>query len=131
MRKMDLLLTEPCGVYVRQFALLISMLILGAAIGCTTDREDSFAFLGIPETESSDQGPVGLIQGQPCKIKNVSAVTETTFSDYETAKRAGEVFAEEPHGAWVYYAIKKQRDVRFDNATALLDVIERFKARKP
>jgi hypothetical protein len=110
---------------------LTCMLAFGLVVGCTTHRTGSVAFLGIPETESSDRGPVGLINGQPCQIKNVSAVSETTYPEYQTAKRAGRVFAEETHGAAVYYAIKENRDVRFDNASAWVEVIERFKAKKP
>jgi len=107
------------------------MLALGLSAGCAVHRTDSVVFLGIPETESSDQGPVGLINGQPCQIKNVSAVSETTYQEYQTAKQAGRVFAEEMHGSTVYYAIKEHRDVRFDNASAWVEVIERFKAKVP
>ena len=100
-------------------------------VGCTSHRTESFAFLGVPETESSDKGPVGLIKGELCQIENVSPVSESTYLEYQTTKQDGRVFAEEMHGDWVYYAIKNHRDVRFDNASAWVEVIERFKARKP
>ena len=116
---------------IRKIAQLTGILALCLVSGCATRRTDSVTFLGIPETESSDRGPVGLINGQPCQIKNVSAVSETTYRDYQRAKQAGRVFAEETHGATVYYAIKENRDVRFDNASAWVEIIERFKAKKP
>ncbi len=107
------------------------MLALCLATGCATCQTGSVAFLGIPENESSNRGPVGLINGLPCQIKDVSAVRETTYQEYQTAKQSGRLFAEEIHGDTVYYAIKQQRDVHFDNASALFDEIERFKAKKP
>ena len=55
------------------------ILMLCLVAGCVTQRTDSVAFLEIPETESSDQGPVGLINGKPCQIKQVSAVHEATY----------------------------------------------------
>jgi hypothetical protein len=114
-----------------KLAQVAGILTLCVVAGCATHRADSFTFLGIPETESSDQGPVGLINGKPCQIRNVTAVSETTYQEYQTAKQAGRVFAEETHDGCVYYAIKEQRDVRFDNASAWVEVIERFKAKKP
>jgi hypothetical protein len=110
---------------------LTGILVLCIITGCATCQTDHVAFLGIPETESGANGPVGVINGQPCQIKNVSAIRETTYQEYQTTKQAGRVFAEETHGGTVYYATKEQRDVRFDNASAWVEVIERFKARKP
>ena len=115
----------------RQRAQIVSMLALCLIAGCATHRTDVVVFLGIPESESSDRGPVGLINGQPCQIKNVSAVSETTYQEYERAKLAGKVLAEETHGSSVYFAIKENRDVRFDNASAWVEVIERFKTKGP
>ena len=116
---------------IKRLAQLIGVLVLCVSTGCAAHHSQPFAFLGIPETESSDQGPVGLVNGQPCQIKNVSAVSETTYQEYLAAKQAGRVFVEETHGGYVYYAIKSQKDVRFDNASAWVEVIERFKAKKP
>jgi hypothetical protein len=67
----------------------------------------------------------------PCQIEDVTPVSETTYQEYELPKQAGRIFAEEAHGDYVYYAVKAQRDVRFDNASAWVEVLERFKARKP
>lgn len=110
---------------------LAAVLMLGLVVGCKTHQAGLVSFLGIPEQQSSDTGPVGLINGQPCQIKNVSAVTETTFQEYQKVKQEGRIFAEETHGESVYYAVKENRDVRFDNASAWVEVIERFKTRKP
>ncbi len=129
---------------------LITVLILA---GCTTHKSRTITFLGLPETETSGRGPVGLINGQSCRIHDVTAVSETTYEQYQSAKRAGRIFAEEAHGDYVYYAIKEQRDARFDNAlawdevlavrseliaaprfdnaSAWVEVLGRFKARKP
>ncbi len=100
--------------------------------GCSTPAgSESISFLGIPESQQSDKGPVGLINGQPCQVKTVTAVSEVPYRQYAQAKREGRVFTEETHGEYVYYAVKEQRDIRFDNASAWVDVIERFKSRKP
>lgn len=98
---------------------------------CSSPRSDSFAFLGVPESESGNQGPVGLINGKPGQVTTVSPVTETTYGHYELAKQGGQVFAEVEHGGYIYFAVKEQRDARFDNASAWVELIERFKARKP
>ena len=98
--------------------------------GCA-GRGRPFAFLGIPETESSGKGPVGLIAGKPCRVNNVTPVSEVPYEDYQAAGRNGRIFAEQRHGGYVYYAVKEQRDVPFDNASAWLEVIERFKAKLP
>ncbi len=111
--------------------LAVGIVAVSVLMGCTTSGKSSFAFLGVPESEASDQGPVGLINGKPCQIKNVTAVSETTYQQYESSKQQGRIFVEEVHGDYIYYAIKEQRDVRFDNASAWVEVIERFKTRKP
>lgn len=107
------------------------VLAAGILAGCATPKTGSFAFLGIPESESSDRGPVGLINGKPCQVRDVTPVSETTYQQYEVSRRAGRIFAEVTRGDYIYYAIKVQRDVRFDNASAWVEVVERFKARKP
>lgn len=110
---------------------LAGVVLIGLVVGCVTQHGGTVTFLGIPENQSSDKGPVGLINGQPCQIKNVSAVRETTYQEYQVAKQSGQVFAEEVHGATIYFATKENRDVRFDNASAWVEVIERFKTKKP
>ena len=116
---------------IRRIAQVTGILAFCLAAGCATPQAESVTFLGIPETESSGQGPVGLINGKLCQIHNMSAVRETTYQEYQTAKQAGRVYAEETHGTTVYFAIKESRDVPFDNATAWVEVIERFRAEKP
>ncbi len=110
------------------FALLLSA---AALCGCASTGDESFGFLGVPEHESSKEGPVGLIGGKACRVDTVTAVMEARYEDYEDAKREGQVFAEERRGGYVYYAIKVERDVPFDNATAWVEVIERRKAKEP
>lgn len=110
------------------FAALLS---LAALCGCASTGDESFAFLGVPENESSKEGPVGLIGGSACRVDNVTQVMEARYEDYEDAKREGQVFAEERRGGYVYYAVKMQRDVHFDNASAMVEVLERWKAKEP
>jgi hypothetical protein len=110
---------------------IIGILAVGYLAGCTGPKDSSFAFLGIPESESSDLGPVGLINQKPYQVRNVTTVTETSYEQYERIRQAGRIFAEQAHGDYVYYAVKQQRDVHFENASAWVEVIERFKARKP
>ncbi len=107
------------------------ILAVCAFTGCVANHgSEPVVFLGIPESQQSDQGPVGLINGQPSQIKNVTAVSEVPYEQYKRAQLAGRVFVEETHGDYVYFAIQEQRDIQFDNASAWIDVIERFKAKK-
>ena len=109
----------------------VGLLAVWILAGCVTREPGSVVFLGIPESETSGRGPVGLTNGQPCRVDTVTAVTEATYEQYQSAKRAGRIFAQESHGDYVYYAIKERRDVQFDNASASVEVVERFKAKKP
>jgi hypothetical protein len=109
----------------------VGILAVDILMGCVAPGKSSYAFIGIPESESSDRGPVGMINGKPCQIKNVTAVSDMTYQQYESSKQQGRIFVEEAHGDYIYYAIKEQRDVRFDNAAAWVEVIERFRTRKP
>ena len=95
------------------------------------DHGRTVTFLGIPENESSGEGPVGSINGQTCQFDNVSAVSETTYQEYLSAKQAGRVFVEETHGDTVYYAIKEDRDVPFESGGAWFVEIVRLKAKRP
>jgi hypothetical protein len=110
---------------------IAAMLAAAGLTSCSSPKSSSYAFLGIPESKSSDRGPVVLINGDPSRVENVTAVSETTYQQYELSKQAGRIFTEEAHGDYVYYAVKSQRDVRFDNGSAWVEVIERFKTRKP
>ncbi len=111
--------------------LTLGSVVVWVLAGCAARKPSSVVFLGIPESETSGRGPVGLVNGQLCRINDVSAVSETTYEQYQSAKQAGRIFAEEARGDYVYYAVKEWRDARFDNASAWVAVVERFKARKP
>jgi hypothetical protein len=99
--------------------------------GCAGSRPAGFLFLGVPENRSSEQGPVGLIQGEAVLIPNVTAVSETGYDHYLAAKRSGRIVAERNHAGHVYCAVKARRDVRFDDASAWVEVTERFRAKIP
>ncbi len=105
------------------------------AIGCNRPHDQSHSpsaphkFLGIAEDETSNEGPVGLIGGQSIQVSNISKVQEVPFSEYKLAISASRVVAEEQHNGFVYWAVKEQRDVLFENATAWVTVLERFKSR--
>ena len=103
-----------------------------AFAGCgTPTRPEPVSFLGIPESQASDRGPVGLIKGQACRVPTVTAVSEVPYEEYAQAKREGRVTAEETHGDHVYWAVEVERCVRFDNASMMVFVTERFKSKKP
>ncbi len=105
------------------------------ALGCNrpTDRSDRpdqpHKFLGIPEDETSNEGPVGLIGGQAIRVSNVSKVRVVPFSEYKRAIDDSRVVAEEQLNGFVYWAVKEERDVPFENATAWVTVLERYKSR--
>jgi hypothetical protein len=109
----------------------LACVLFASICGCATPGGDAFVFLGIPENQTSDEGPVGLIGGAACQIKTVTAVSEAPYADYEEAKREGEIVAEAHHAGCVYYAVKQCRCVQFDNASAMVEVLERRKAREP
>ncbi len=71
------------------------MMALCLIMGCATHRTAPVTFLGIPENETSGQGPAGSINGQTCQFDDVSAVRETTYQKYLSLKQAGRVFVEE------------------------------------
>ena len=100
-------------------------------LGCSGDSEtDSpHVFLGVPEDETSGEGPVGLINGEMIQINDVSRVREVAREEYLSAKQAGNVIAEDEHQGYVYWAVKAERDVPFENATAWVTVLERYKSR--
>ena len=56
----------------------LTILTVCLLVGCLApSRPGSVSFLGIPESESSDTGPVGLIGGQPYQVKTITAVWAT------------------------------------------------------
>lgn len=85
--------------------------------------------MGIAEDEASNEGPVGLIGGKSIQVSNVSRVQEVPYSEYQKAIDSSKVVAQESNGGFVYWAVKEERDVRFENATAWVSVLERFKSR--
>lgn len=105
------------------------------ATGCSrpieqpTSTVQQYKFLGFAEDETSGEGPVGLIGGRSIQVSNVSKVQEVPYSEYKRAAEESKVVAEEQHGGYVYWAVREERDVRFENATAWVTVLERFKSR--
>lgn len=105
------------------------------AIGCDRPVTQSprltqaYDFLGIAEDETSNEGPVGLLEGQAIQVSNVSKVQEVPYSEYQRLKEGSKIVAEAKHAGFVYWAVKEQRDVPFENATAWVSVLERFKSR--
>ncbi len=99
----------------------------------STDRSDRpdqpHKFLGIAEDEASSEGPIGLIGGQAIRVSNVSKVQVVPFSEYKRAIDDSRVVAEEQLNGFVYWAVKEERDVPFENATAWVTVLERYKSR--
>lgn len=104
------------------------------AIGCSRNVTQShppakpYTFLGIAENEESKEGPVGLLGGQSTQLSIVSKVLEVSYSEFKRAKEMSRVVAEEEHDGFVYWAVEETRDVPFDNATAWVFVLDRFKS---
>ena len=105
----------------------ICIFILGCSRGSET--ASPHVFLGVPEDETSGEGPVGLINGKTIRVNDISKVREVARQKYLSAKQAGNVVAEEEHQGYVYWAVKEERDVPFENATAWVTVLERYKSR--
>jgi hypothetical protein len=90
---------------------------------------EPYKFLGLADDENSSEGPVGLIGGEAIQVSNVSKVQEAPYPDYLRAKMESKILAEEQHDGFVYWAVKEERDVHFENATAWVTVLERIKSR--
>lgn len=107
--------------------------LLSSGCGHQTEQppriNQPYKFLGIAEDESSNEGPVGLIGGQSIRVSNVSAVQEVPLAEYNRALADSRIVAEEKVDGFVYWAIEEQRDVPFENATAWVTVLERYKSR--
>ena len=101
--------------------------------GCNPDEnaELPVVFLGYPENETSGEGPVGLISGVPMQIDSVSKVQDAPYADYLAAKEAGNIVVDEEHNSYVYWATSVERDIPYDNATAWIFVLERFRSKLP
>lgn len=105
------------------------------ALGCNrptarSDRPDQpHKFLGIAEDETPNKGPIGLIGAQAIRVSKVSKVHLVPFSEYKRAIDDSRVVAEEQLNGFVYWAVKEERDVPFENATAWVTVLERYKSR--
>lgn len=87
------------------------------------------SFLGIADDQASDEGPVGLLNGESIRVSGVSKVQEMPYSNYKQAKNDSRIVAEEQHSGFVYWAIEEVRDIRFDNASARVIVLDRYKSR--
>ena len=112
----------------RTLAVSVATLLVGCAL---RPQPGAVWFLGVPEAAEGGTGPVGLINGQPCQVRTVTTVSEVPWADYVRAKRQSRITQEEIHGDYVYFAVEEQRDVPFDDATALVGVVARFKSRCP
>ncbi|MBT3291346.1 MAG: hypothetical protein HN380_28640 [Victivallales bacterium] len=108
---------------------LLALIALVLA-GCATSPAP-ILFWNIPEDEAAGGGPVGLINGQPYQVKTITTVSEAPHAKYVRAKGEGRILDEEDHGDYVYYAIQERRSIHFDNASAIVDVISRYKSKRP
>lgn len=114
-----------------QAKLIVLCLASLFTVGCGDfDRtEPPHMFLGVPENETSGEGPVGLINGESIRVHDVSEVQEVPYNNYLEAKKASRIVAEESHNGFVYWAVKEDRDVRYENATAWIAVLERYRSK--
>ena len=104
--------------------------VLEAAMAGEDEGESTHKFLGVPDNETSGKGPVGLINGVTLQVDTVSKVRSAPLRDYLAAKRAANIVAEEEHDGYVYWAVEEKRDIPFDNATAWVTVLERYKSKR-
>ena len=90
-----------------------------------------FKFLGLAEDQVSGEGPVGLINGVTLQVDTISRVKNATYQEFQRAKKAKRIIAKKKHQGFVYWAVKVERDIPYDYATAWITVIERKKSKLP
>ena len=115
--------------FVSRHIALLSLCVLYSGCGDTNESSTPHMFLGLPDNESSGEGPAGLIDGESARISNVSKVQEVSRQEYLSAKEAGSIVAEEQHHGYIYWAVEVERDIPFENASAWVVVLERFKSK--
>jgi hypothetical protein len=64
-------------------------------------------------------------------IVTMSKVQPIDYAEYARRKGKGEIEVEEMRGDFVYFAVRTDRCVPFANGSAIVIVMERFKARLP
>jgi len=82
--------------------------------------------MGLADTEERRIDD-GALRG----IVTVTKVQPVDFDDYRRCKAAGEIITEEARGRFIYFAVRTERHVPFENASAHVLVTERFKAPLP
>jgi hypothetical protein len=122
----------PVRTACRLTVLVAAIMVVAFVGGCAPPpKPEPYVFMGVPEGESGEKGPTGLIGGKAATLSRMSTVMEASYAEYEAARRAGKIVAEEKHGGYVYWATKSWRSVHFDNASAQVEITDRFKARMP
>lgn len=115
------------------YPLRYALLILAGAVtvGCSpsASSHSPHVFLGVAEDETSGEGPVGLLNGEAIQVHTVSKVKEAAYEEYLRAKKDAKIVAEENYNGFIYWATKESRDVPFENATAWVTVLERYRTK--
>lgn len=115
------------------YRLSYALLILAGAmnVGCSpsASSHSPHVFLGVAEDETSGEGPVGLRNGEALQVHTVSKVEEAAYEEYLQAKNDAKIVAEESYNGFIYWATKESRDVPFENATAWVTVLERYRTK--
>ncbi|MBL8869590.1 MAG: hypothetical protein JNK90_07330 [Planctomycetaceae bacterium] len=115
------------------YRLRYALLILAGAVtvGCSpsASSHSPHVFLGVAEDETSGEGPVGLLNGEAIQVHTVSKVKEAAYEEYLRAKKDAKIVAEENYNGFIYWATKESRDVPFENATAWVTVLERYRTK--
>lgn len=103
--------------------------LMGVGCGGATESDAPYLFLGVPENETSGEGPVGLLNGESIRVNDVTAVREAPYEEYLEAKQALKIVGEDNHNGHIYWAVKVDRDIPYENATAMVTVLERYRSK--
>ena len=115
------------GTAMRPLVPLAFVVLLAHAAGCAPDDKP---FMGVPEDKEvliRDEVPESAIGDVP----KITAVQAGDYQEYLRLKQQGKLVAEERRGQYVYYAIENDLCVPLGEASAMVTVTERYKARVP
>ena len=78
-------------------------------------------FMGLPETEKREEAVGGVI------LTTMTQVMRSDDEMYRQWKQAGKIKKEEVMDGTLYFAVEVGRDIRFDQASAWVHIVERYK----
>lgn len=108
----------------KQISLLLATLLLTA---CAAVGSGS-GFYGLPDNGSRTMGDESP-RVDP-RLADVVTITPVRFSDigtYEGYRASGRIIAEQQRDGYLYFAVKEPREVRTEDKTTTVFVVERYK----